>query len=308
MSHLDRAAATLEDQLVLWVVAAVGIGLAFPPLGRLSSLTTPILAVMVGGVSLTLSPAAFRRVRLRAVGLLLVAQVGMPVAAFAVARTLSLPPAVTVGFVVLGAVTPELVSPVMTELAGGNTALSTVVLVAVGLGSIGTVPVAISALLGTTVPFNPASVVRGLLLAVVLPMAVAVGLRAMFPGRVGQYDRYYPAVSALMVVLVIGIVTATNAGLVRGGSRGTLAAVLVGAAALNGVGYALGWLLGRPLAPDERVTALFSVGMRDFAVAAGVVVAAGFPPAAALPAVAFGLVEMVSSAALARHLSRHRRA
>jgi BASS family bile acid:Na+ symporter len=308
VSRFDRAATILEDYLVLWIVVAVGIGLAFPSFGRLSPLTTPILAVMVGSVSLTLSPTAFRRVRPRAVGLLLLGQIGMPVAAFAVARALSLPPAVTVGFVVLGAVTPELVSPVMTELAGGNTALSTVVLVLVGLGSISLVPLAVTVLLGATVPFDPVGVVRTLLLAVVLPMAVAVGLRARFPDRVGRYDRYYPSVSALMVVLVIGIVTAANAGLVRGGSRGTLLVVLVGAAVLNGVGYALGWLLGRPLTPDERVTALFSVGMRDFAVAAGVVVAAGFPPAAALPAVAFGLVEMVSSAALARHLSRHRRA
>jgi BASS family bile acid:Na+ symporter len=308
VSRLEGIAALLDDYLVVWVVAAVGLGLALPSLGRLTPLTTPILAVMVGGVSLTLSPATFRRVSPRAVGLLLVAQVGMPLAAFAVARALSLPPAATVGFVVLGAVTPELVSPVMTELAGGDTALSSVVLVLVGVGSVGLVPAAVVVLLGTAVPFDPAGVVRGLGLAVVLPMGVAVGLRARFPDRVGRYDRYYPSVSALMVVLVIGIVTAANAGLVRGGPRGTLVAVTAGAAALNGVGYALGWLVGRPLGAEERVTALFSVGMRDFAVAAGVVVAAGFPTAAALPAVAFGLVEMVSSAALARRLSGHRRA
>jgi BASS family bile acid:Na+ symporter len=196
----------------------------------------------------------------------------------------------------------------MTELAGGDTALSSVVLVLVGVGSIGLVPVAVTVLLGATVAFDPAGVVRSLLLAVVLPMTVAVGLRARFPERVGRHDRYYPSVSALMVVIGIGIVTAANAGLVRGDPRGTLAAVVAGAAALNGLGYALGWLVGRPLDPQERVTALFSVGMRDFAVAAGVVVAAGFPAAAALPAVAFGLVEMISSAALARRLAGHRRA
>jgi BASS family bile acid:Na+ symporter len=109
VSRLDRAAALLDDYLVVWVVAAVALGLSVPSLGRFTPLTTPILAVMVGGVSLTLSPAAFRRVRPRAVGILLAAQVGMPVAAFAVARVLALSPAATVGFVVLGAVTPELV-------------------------------------------------------------------------------------------------------------------------------------------------------------------------------------------------------
>lgn len=308
MSRLDRAAALLDEYLVVWVVTAAGLGLAVPSLGRLTPLTTPVLAVMVGSVSLTLAPSAFRQVRPRAVGLLLAAQVGMPLAAFVVARALSLSPAATVGFVVLGAVTPELVSPVMTELAGGDTALSTVVLVLVGVGSVGLVPVAVTVLLGATVPFDPAGVVRSLLLAVVVPMAVAVGLRAWFPDRVARHDRYYPSVPALMVVVVIGIVTGANAGLVRGGPRGTLVAVLAGAVALNGLGYALGWLAGRPLDGEERVTALFSVGMRDFAVAAGVVVAAGFPTTAALPAVAFGLVEMVSGAALVRLFSDHRRA
>jgi BASS family bile acid:Na+ symporter len=42
--------------------------------------------------------------------------------------------------------------------------------------------------------------------------------------------------------------------------------------------------------------------MRDFAVAAALVVAAGFPPAAALPALVFGVLELVTSAGLARVL------
>jgi len=44
--------------------------------------------------------------------------------------------------------------------------------------------------------------------------------------------------------------------------------------------------------------------MRDFAVAAALVIAAGLPTVASLPAVAFGVVEMATSAGLAKWFSR----
>lgn len=47
-----------------------------------------------------------------------------------------------------------------------------------------------------------------------------------------------------------------------------------------------------------------SIGMRDFAVAAGLLVGAGFPTAATLLAIIFGMVEMTTSAGLAKWFSR----
>ncbi|WP_123536302.1 bile acid:sodium symporter family protein [Halosimplex salinum] len=304
MSRLLRGAAdAVDDYLLLWVLLSVAAGVLVPDLAALTPLATPILAVMIGSISLTLSPAAFRAVRPRALGTILVVQTGMPVAGYLVARALGLDPVLTVGFVVLGAVTPELVAPVMTELGDGDTALTTTVLVAVGLGTLALVPLSVRLLVGESVPFQTASVVEQLLLAVVGPMVVAVAARARFPARIGRYDDYYPSVSALMVILVIGIVTAANAGALRAGGS-TLALVAVGAVALNAVGYAGGWLASRSFSREERVAALFSVGMRDFAVAAALVVGAGFPTLAALPAVVFGVVEMSSSAGLVKLLSR----
>jgi BASS family bile acid:Na+ symporter len=99
-------------------------------------------------------------------------------------------------------------------------------------------------------------------------------------------------------------VTAANADLLRaGGSR--LVAVVAGALALNAAGYLAGWLAGTPFGRPARIATTLSVGMRDFAVAAALVVAAGFPSAAALPAVAFGVVELLTSAGLARWFRRH---
>jgi len=299
-SATTRAAAIVDDYLLLWVLLSVAVGLALPSLSTLAPLSTPILAVMIGAVSLTLSVEEFRAIRTRSLVTVLVVQSLMPLAAFAVARTLGLSAPLTAGFVLLGAVTPELVTPVMTELAGGDTALATTVLVVVGLGTVGFVPLVATLLIGG-VGVDPLAVVEGLALAVVAPMVLGVGARARWPARVGRYDDLYPSVSALMVFLILAIVAASNAVLVRS-LPAALPAVVVGAVVLNAGGYALGWLSSGRLSPPERIAATLSVGMRDFAVAAALVVAAGFPPAASLPAVAFGLVEMVSSAGLARYV------
>ncbi|MFB6184574.1 MAG: bile acid:sodium symporter family protein [Haloarculaceae archaeon] len=297
-TSLRRAAAVVDDYLLVWILLAVSLGVAFPSLSLLSPLSTPVLAVMVAGVSLTLTPARFRAVRPASLATILLVQSTMALLAFALATAAGLSPPLTAGFVVVGAVTPELVTPVMTELADGDTALATAALVCVGLGSVAFVPAVVAWLLGD-VAVDPFAVLSELAVAVVVPMSVAVGVRTRWPDRVGRYDDLYPSVSALMVVLVVGVAAASNARFVTD-RPSLLVPVAAVAVALNGGGYALGWLAGVRMDCDERIAATLSVGMRDFAVAAALVLAAGFPTAG-LAAVVFGVVEMVSSAALAQY-------
>ena len=292
----------IEEYLLLWILLSVGLGIAVPQLAVVTRASTVILAVMIGSISLTLSVEQFRQIDLRSLGLVLAGHVAMPFLAFGVARGLGLSPELTVGFVVLGAVTPELVTPVMTELADGDTALSTTALIVIGVGSVGFIPAVVALLVGgVDVPTLP--IVEQLIVAVVAPMLVAVGARAVQPDRVGTYDGYYPAVSATMVVLIIGGVTAANATVIRS-NLSLLAGVGVGVVVLNGLGYGLGFLLGRRGSRSTRIASVLSIGMRDFAVAAALVIAAGLPTIASLPAVAFGVVEMATSAGLARWFSR----
>ena len=300
---LTRVATLLDDHLLVWVLLSVGVGLYVPSVAVLTPLSLPILAVMIGAVSLTLSPARFRRLRGRTVLTILLVQTVMPLLAFGIARTLGLSSALTAGFVVLGAVTPELVTPTMTELSGGDTALSTVVLLVVGLGTLVLVPGAVTVFIDASVAVDPLVIVEQLLLAVVVPMTLAVAARYRWPDRIGRFDDIYPSVSGLMVILIIGIVTAANASLVRDGGM-VLVLVAVGAVVLNGVGYAVGWLASRNFTRGERIATTLSIGMRDFAVASALLVGAGFPTAATLPAIVFGIVEMTTSAGLARWFSR----
>ena len=302
-SVVTRVAALVDEYLLLWVLLSVGVGLVAPSMALLTPLSTPILAVMIGAVSLTLAPERFRHLRGRIVLAILVVQTGMPLVAFATARVLGLSPALTAGFVVLGAVTPELVTPTMTELSGGDTALATVVLVAVGLGTLVLVPGVVTVFLGASIAVEPLVIVEQLLLAVVIPMTLAVGARYRWPDRIGRYDDIYPSASGLMVILIIGIVTAANASLIRDGDA-VLRLVAVGAVVLNGTGYAAGWLVGWNFTHEERIAATLSIGMRDFAVASALLVGAGFPTTATLPAVVFGIVEMTTSAGLAKWFAR----
>ena len=292
----------IEDYLLLWILLAVGIGLAIPSVAVVARASTVILAVMIGSISLTLSVEQFRETRAQTVGLVLVGHVTMPFLAFGIACGLGFSPELTVRFVVLGAVTPELVTPVMTELADGDTALSTAVLVVIGIGSVGFIPGVVALLAGGThVPTMP--IIEQLVVAVVVPMLLAVGVRAWQPARVGAYDSYYPAVSAVMVVLIIGGVTAVNAAVIRS-NMALLAGVGAGVIALNVFGYGVGFLISRTGNRSTRIASVLSVGMRDFAVAAALVIAAGLPTIASLPAVVFGVVEMTTSAGLAKWFRR----
>jgi BASS family bile acid:Na+ symporter len=294
-----RATAAIDDYLFAWVLLSVALGVALPELAVVAEFSTPILAVMVGSVSLTLSASRFLSVDRCALAIILLGHVGMPVVAFGVARALGLSPAVTAGFVLLGAVTPELVTPTMTALADGDTALASTALVLIGVGSVGFTPVVASLALGSSVGVDGWRIAESLLVAVVAPMSVAVAVRTRYDDRVARYEECYTSVSAVMVVLIIGGVTATNAGLIRANAD-LLARVGVGALALNLAGYALGWWGTWRATTPVRIAGTLSVGMRDFAVAAALVTAAGFPASASLPAVSFGVVEMATSALLAR--------
>lgn len=294
-----RVTELVDDYLLVWILGSVVLGLLYPPLGAVTRFSTVILAIMVGSTSLTLSVARFRAVDRPGLGVALLGHVAMPVLAFGVARALGLSPELTAGFVLLGAVTPELVTPTMTELAGGDTALASIVLVVVGLGSTAFLPLVVTVLLGGRIPVDSLAIVEQLLVAVVVPMLLAVWLRTRYGEPVASREEYYSTVSALMVILIIGGVTAENAAIVTSNPE-LVALVGVGAVALNLAGYLLGWVVSVASEREGRIAVTLSVGMRDFAVAAALVVAAGFPPMASLPAVLFGIVEMVSSAALVR--------
>jgi len=298
-----RLAHVIEEYLLVWVLLAVLVGVRVPEFAVVTGYSTLILAVMVGSIALTITVGDVRTVSWHGLTAILAGHVAMPFLAFAIARLLGLSPGLTAGFVLLAAVTPELATPTMTALSDGDTALAGIALVTIGAISLAFIPLATGFLLGDSIPIDPWRIVESLLLAVVIPMAAAIAIRERWGDPITSYQDYYGAVSALMVVLIIGGVTAANADLFRAAPE-LLLPVTLGAITLNLTGYGIGWTTGFRFARPTRIATTLSIGMRDFAVAAALVVSAGFPPAAALPAVVFGVVEMTTSAGLVRVFRR----
>lgn len=289
-----RWAQLLTDWLAAWAALAVLVGLLVPALKELQPLVLPALFVMVASISLTLDARALRsapRVPLVAV---VAAGALLPLLAYGIGVALSLPTALLAGLVVWAAAPPELTTPVLTRVAGGDTALSAAVLVAAGVVSLAVAPLALWLLPGAGAAVMP--LVWSLLLAVVLPMGLAVATRTRWPARVAPSDRFTPAVSAAMVLFVLAVVAAGSSALLQSDPRLVLRGAAAGSLVLA-LGLAAGWLLGRRA--SERRAAAFSLGIRDFAVAAALVLAAGLGATAAAVPAAIGLVEMVLGALLA---------
>lgn len=297
-----RARHAITRFLPAWIVAAIAAGLLTGDVG-LSWLTTPVLVVMVGSICLTLPLRSFRSVRPMLLALLVVLHAAMGLVAYAAAWLAGLSAEATAGFVILGSMVPELVSPTMTKVADGDLVLSSTLLVVAGVLSLGLAPAYVAWLVDPSVRVALAPLAFEILVAVVLPMLAAVALRSWKPRLVARGDAAYPEVSAAMVVLVMFLVAAENAEFLLG-RLDLLPAMLAAAVLLNAVGYAVGWVAAVRSGRDAARAGFFGLGTRDFAVAGAIALATGLPPEAALAALVFGGVEMVTAALAAGYFGR----
>lgn len=61
----------IEEYLLLWILLSVGLEIVLPQLVVVTRASTPVLAVMIGSISLALSVEQFRDVDARTLGLVL---------------------------------------------------------------------------------------------------------------------------------------------------------------------------------------------------------------------------------------------
>ena len=162
----------------------------------------------------------------------------------------------------------------------------------------GVVPAAAGAA-GKAVSVAPLA--TSLALGVVFPMGLAVLARTLWREPVARRDGDWPVVSALMLVLVMYLVASGARGALLAAPGDAGRAVAVGLPVLA-AGGAVGWWSGRGGATGRA--ALFSLGVRDFAVAAALAVAAGLPEEAVVAPLALGLVELVVAAWVAGRMRR----
>lgn len=194
--------------LVPWVLVAVALGL-LAPLPGADRLVLPVLFAMVASISLTLDLHDLRRVPWRRVGLVALAGTLLPVAGWLLGRAAGLDGALLLGLVLFLAAPPELTTPVLSRIARGDTATSAATLLAASLLAMAVVPAAVG-VVGDAVSVAP--LVSSLAWGVVLPMGLAVLVRARWRAPVARRDDDWSVVSALTLVLVMFLVASDARG------------------------------------------------------------------------------------------------
>lgn len=276
------------------------LALAVPaPFAAAQPAVLPLLALVMLGMGLTLTPADFRAVlampRLVATGVALQYTV-MPLGAVAVSWALSLPPEQALGMLLVGAASGGTASNVITYLARGNVALSVTMTAVSTLLAVALTPAWTLALAGQAMPVPLAGLVQTVALVAVGPVLVGMLLRRFLRRAAPRFTAVFPAVSVAAICAIIAIIVGLNA--TRIATVGPLLALAV--VLHNGLGLAAGYGLARGLGAGlaEARTIAIEVGMQNSGLAVALALKF-FTPVAALPGALFSLWHNVSGAALA---------
>lgn len=239
--------------------------------GPLISVGLPLsLFIIMVGIGMTLTARDFHQVTVKPTGLVLgtIAQILlMPLAAFALAWALQLPPAMAVGLVIIAACPGGTTSNLFTLLAKGNVALSIVLTVSASLITIMTLPLfanfALKLYFGTqqeiTLPLG--KTVLMLSAIVLLPVTIGMGIRALRPALAARAESVVSIFGGLVLAgLIVSIVY---------GIRDRFIELLIQAGpatlALNILGIALGLLCTRAagLGNRERLAVATELGIKN---------------------------------------------
>jgi len=220
----------------------------------------------------------------------------MPLAAWAVASWLDLPPPLLAGMVLVGSSPGGTASNVVCYLARGNVALS------VSLTSLSTLlaflltPAFTWLLAGRTVPVPFEAMLMDILRIVLAPVLVGAAINSLFGRRLQRLLPFFPLLSVLAIVVIIAIIVALNQSRLA-----QVGLVLFGAVVLhNAIGLLLGYVLPR-LAGQDPVTArtlAIETGMQNSGLAVALALKY-FGSLAALPGALFSIVHNLSGASLA---------
>src|SRR3954468_6595668 len=220
-------------------------------------------SMLAMGLNLTVGQiiTPLRNVRLVTLSLL-VNFVLMPLAAMGLATLLRLDEPLGVGLLLLGLAGGAPFLPKLAEIAKGNLAFAVGLMVLLMVITVGYLPLVLPMLL-PGVSVNPAKIARSLFLLMLLPLAIALVVKAKLPTAAARVKPPLDKISSLSLIAVILLLIVVNfkSVLTVFGTRGILAGLL-----FIGIGYCIGWLLGGP-ASDTRVVLGQGTAQRNIAAA-----------------------------------------
>ena len=293
----------ISDYMGLLVLVAALLALAFPSaLQQIRpTVINPMLGVIMFGMGLTLNLQDFKIVFSRpkdvVIGCLAQFTV-MPLLAWGLARAFNLDEALALGVVLVGCCPGGTASNVITYLAKGDLALS------VGMTGVSTLlaplltPLLTWALAGKSVNVDVVGMLLSILWVVILPIVAGLIVKWLWPKFTEKTIDYLPALSSIVIALIVAIIIAANANKLMAGGLIIVVVVMLH----NICGLSLGYLIGRVLglAGAKRKAISIEVGMQNSGLASSLAtIHFAAYPLATIPGAIFSVWHNISGAMVA---------
>lgn len=304
MTRSSNVARRFTDLLWLWIPLAIAIGLIVPGIAIMEPLTLLFLGLIIGGVALTLDLPGFRGLARGSMLRWVAGHVLMIPVAWGIGHLLVLDAIYIAGLVLLGASTPDLTAPLLSRIARANTHVTMLLLVAAGTLSLFLIPLSAIVLIDPSLRVPLHELVRVLLLGLLLPFIAGIVIHRSAPRFVTRYQDHSVALSTLATLFITALIAAVNRPLLLDAFRTLpLLQLLAAAGLLFAAGLLVGHLAGHGT-DRTHLGALFIPGTREYALAAALVLAAGFPPEAAILPLFFGAIQMILAPLIAHAMAR----
>lgn len=170
--------------------------------------------------------------------------IAMPLIALALAKIFSLNEALTVGLILVGTVPGGTASDVITFLSNGDVALS------VSLTAISTViapiitPLITLILIGNQIHFNPVDMFLSIIEIVIIPIMIGLMLNYKFPDFCERLKDYLPALSAIVICLIVAGVIGANKQAILTSSSIIILVIMMQYFLAMMIGFGVGYLAG----------------------------------------------------------------
>ena len=168
----------------------------------------------------------------------------MPLIALALAKIFSLNDALTVGLVLVGTVPGGTASDVITFLSKGDVALS------VSLTAVSTVispiltPLITLLLIANQIQFNPVDMFISIVEIVIIPIVLGLILNYKFPDFCEKLKDYLPAVSSIVICLIVAGVVGVNKQAILTSSAVIMVVIILQYFLAMALGFGVGYLAG----------------------------------------------------------------
>ena len=289
----------------LWVVALGVLGYLYPPplVWFKPWLEWMFFGTMLG-IGCAMNFSDFRPLRQRPHLVLLgilVQFIVMPGCGFLIAKALRLPPDLFLGMILVGVVPGAMASNVIAYLAKTDVAYSIALTSTATLLSPVLTPALTYHYAGTVIHIDYVAMLLSILKIVILPLLLGFGLKHFFQRQIERVHDVFPALSALCIAIICGMVVALNQSRIASLSLIVFAAIFIH----NLLGYAGGYLGGMLLRFDlrRRRTLSIEVGMQNAGLGAVLALTHFSSETAIVPAL-FATWCVITASLLARYWGR----